>query len=725
MKIGIITIQKCDNFGADLQAYALGAKLRSLGYDAENVDYLFYKHPRHRKGPGEKPVLELSLVNRVKEVLFPIVDRLRKIRRKQLIGYSRNQALRSKRFAVWFEKNVKTGPEYRSVKSLYDNPPHYDVYMVGSDQVWNPRLGSNIKPYFLDFVPEGARCVSYASSFGVGQISNSVYLNYRSWLRKFSHIGVREASGVTIVKRMGLPAEVAQVVDPTLLLTADEWRVVARQPEEFCVQDSEHKAGQPYLLLYDLIACETTVMMAEKIAASKGLRVVRVDGGAYGPGEFLWLFAHADYVVTNSFHGSVFAIINEKPFATVIPKRMGNAARITSLLEAVGLSTRLVYAKSSETDSRVPALSGPVDYGPVADRIKSLRDESLQFLMRAVEGSAHAFAGGSGDSGPLVCMAAWNPDKDVRAQSTSGGVFSMLAERVIDTNGIVFGAAFDETFRAVRHIAVESRAELSALRGSKYVMSDAAPAVRHAVQELKSGRRVLFSGTPCQCAAMKVAARNCGGKLITVDFVCHGVPRPGVFEAYVDELERRYCSRLVRYEFRDKVSGWNFGHVRAEFENGRMYRTIAKLDPYYAGFVLNAFLSDPCYSCKYATIARQSDITLGDCWRVAVDHPQWDDDKGTSLVLANTEDGLRLLDEIGLEQFPGGKYEVSSAERQNGALVQPVSRPGLADRFDSEFTRTKSFARASVTYMTKSRQTRYWCTYWIKRLMWAYARKRR
>ena len=224
MRVGIITIQKCDNFGADLQAYALGAKLRSMGYDAENIDYLFYKHPRHLGGRGECPVLPISIKNKIKEFLFPIVMRQKSLKNRVA------RAERHRRFDAWFNANVKVGREYRSVKSLYDNPPKYDVYMVGSDQAWNPRLYSNIKPYFLDFVPQRARCVSYASSFGVSELSGLVFYKYKQWLKRFTHIGLREKEGAEIVEAMALNAEVKHVVDPTLLLNADEWRGVSNKP---------------------------------------------------------------------------------------------------------------------------------------------------------------------------------------------------------------------------------------------------------------------------------------------------------------------------------------------------------------------------------------------------------------------------------------------------------------------------------------------------------------
>ena len=367
-RIGIITIQKCGNYGADLQAYALGAKLREMGYVAENIDYLFYKHPRHLGGEMENPVLPVSWKNRIKECLFPIVVRMKDLRK----GPAAKE--RQRRFNEWFKNNVLVGREYRSVKSLFDNPPQYDVYMVGSDQVWNPRLYSNIKPYFLEFAPEGAHCVSYASSFGVGELSGPVFYRYKQWLKKFSHIGLREKSGERIVKAMALNAEVAQVLDPTLLLSAEEWAKVAIEPDI--------KPSCEYLLLYDLIASPETVRLARRWADERGWEVVRIGEGMYGPGEFIWLFAHAEAVVTNSFHGTVFSILHRRSFYSIIPTRMANAGRIESLLGALGLGSRLVDASKVEDVD----LGGDIKFESAHKKLEELRMKSEKFISEEILG---------------------------------------------------------------------------------------------------------------------------------------------------------------------------------------------------------------------------------------------------------------------------------------------------------------------------------------------------
>lgn len=708
-RVGIITIQKCDNYGADLQAYALGAKLRCLGYDAENIDYVFYKNPRHKGGELERPIFRLSLANRMKEALFPLVAFLRALAHPRSL---RNRRARRRKFAAWFAGHVKCGPEYRSAQELYARPPAYDVYLVGSDQVWNPRMGSTLLPYFLDFAPAHARCASYAASLGVGTLPTPVFLKYRALLRRFSFIGLREKRGVELLSRMNLPAQIQQTVDPTLLLSAHDWQEAARKPDGLPPQ---------YILLYELIASPETVQLAQSMARQSRLPLVRIGDGAYGPGEFLWLFAHAAGVVTNSFHGTVFSILNHRPFYTVVPRTMKNGSRITSLLELAGLSARCLRA--ADVAAHPPALLAPgsQDWVSVEARLAKARQDSLDFLAAAVEGRQPRRAPQGTGTLPRVCRAVWNPDSRVRAASTSGGLFTALATAVLKKNGRVYGAAFDADFKHVHCKAATNEAELATLRGSKYVYSEARDAIADAVRALREGRPVLFTGTPCQCWNMRVAARNCEANLLhTLDIVCHGTPRPEVFEAYIDELEKRYGGKIVCYEFRNKDKGWNFPSIYFVFNNGKKMRRIPWLDPYFHGYSINAFLRSGCYSCPFASLRRVSDVTVGDCWRVATNHPDWDDNRGVSLVLGNTEKGVRLLREAGIGDFPGGDYSLEDAEKRNEPLMQPASMYEKAELFDEIFARTHSFAQASSVYNTRGRIVKYWIRYWVKRLGWFY-----
>ena len=703
MKIGIITIQKCGNYGADLQAYALGAKLRLMGYDAENIDYLFYKNKRHQGGRMESPVLPISAKNRIKEFLMPAVSRMRGLRNR------RKTIERASRFDAWFKANVRVGREYRSVKSLYDDPPRYDVYMVGSDQVWNPRMYSNIKPYFLDFAPQGARCASYASSFGVGELSGPVFYKYKKWLGKFSHVGLREGVAADIVNAMALGAEVRHVLDPTLLLEAEEWEKVSASPDG--------ELPEKYLLLYDLVASQETVSLAKRWAGRNGWRIVRVGDGPYGPGEFVWLFAHAEAVVTNSFHGTAFSVINRRPFYSVIPRGMANSSRIESLLKGLGLSGRMKSAAecgSCECDAAI-------DYEEAGRRLNRLREESVAFLKEAVEGGS----AGVRRKLPLGCYAAWSRDDAQRALSTSGGIFRVLAERTVSRGGVVFGAAFDDDFRHVRHVAAESASELTPLMKSKYVWSDPSRAYKDAVAALKSGREVLFAGTPCQIAAVRKLAQGVEGRLVTVDLVCHGTPRADMFASYMAELESRFGGRCTGYDFRDKRMGWNFPRVRAGFSNGGRYDVLFGNDPWFLGFGLNATLREGCFECPYASLERVADFTIADCWRVAASNPEWDDNKGTSCVLVNSEEAMDIWNEIKASgRIRYGEYDLDLAQMRNKPLMQRARKPGMYEEVQRMFDETGSFSAAARCFMSRKLVWRAKLVFWTKKLGWFYFRKR-
>lgn len=701
-RVGIITIQKCGNFGADLQAYALGKKLRRLGYDAENIDYLFWKHPRHEKSELEHSVLPLSYSRRLKEFFFPFVNFIRQLKTRRSIKLARDR-----NFQKWFSQNVKVGREFRSVKSLYDSCPQYDVYIAGSDQIWNPRLASNIKPYFLDFVSSDAKCISYASSFGTDILQGAVYLAYKRWLKRFSFIGVREKKGREIVESMGLGIDVQQVLDPTLLLSREEWHDVAICPEDV--------PSKRYLLVYDLIPSKEILRYAKRVADERDLALIRISEGNYGPGEFIWLFEHSSVVITNSFHGTVFSILNRKPFVVVVPHRLENAGRIYSLLQTLRLEHRIVNSKQIDSVK----LDWSIDFLDIDQRLDDERQKSISFLVHAIEDlpiRRIALV-------PKRCYAVWNSDSEIRSESTSGGIFSILAEEILKRGGVVFGSVWSDDFRYAYHRIARDIDELAPMRKSKYVYSDLKGVIQEACTVLALNKWVLFTGTPCQCAMMTKAAKG-SARLITVDFVCHGTPEPYVFESYISELEQTYGGKVTRYEFRNKDKGWNFQNVVFEV-NGIVHRRLPWLDSFFHGFSINAFLRKCCYSCRFATIERHTDFTIADCWRVAASHPQYDDNKGTSLVLVNTGPAIALWNiVVAKRKLSGGEYDIDLAQVRNSALMHPPVKSSVSDAFFEMLKLTRSFSRASKVYCSPIKKYRYFLQYWIKFYFWFYFRRR-
>ena len=247
-------------------------------------------------------------------------------------------------------------------------------------------------------------------------------------------------------------------------------------------------------------------------------------------------------------------------------------------------------------------------------------------------------------------FAAWHLDDSIRAASSSGGVFSSLATRVLLSGGLVFGAAFDEGLR-LRHVAVTKPDDLWWLRGSKYLQSSTESTYSHARAALDAGQQVLYSGTPCQIAGLYGFLGQDDDRLITVDLVCHGVPSPMVFERYLRYLESESGSTARRADFRGKKRGWRRFSMVVECSNGTTLADTLDRDPYLACFLRNLCLRPSCSSCSYACVQRVADITLGDFWTIGRCHPELDDDRGISEVFVNTEAGQRLFDACRGELF--------------------------------------------------------------------------
>ncbi len=275
--------------------------------------------------------------------------------------------------------------------------------------------------------------------------------------------------------------------------------------------------------------------------------------------------------------------------------------------------------------------------------------------------------------------AIWNKNEDIRKASTSGGVFSALAEKVLSQGGVVFGAAFNDKVEVV-HRGVESSDQLWSLQGSKYTQSSIGNTYKEIRVLLKDGRKVLFSGTPCQVSGLYSFLGRINQNLYTCDCVCHGVPSPGVFELYKAHLEKLNNSEIQRFQFRNKSSGWKNYNVTVSFKNGQHVSTNFKEDPYMRGFIGNMYLRPSCHSCKYASVQRQSDITLADFWGIDKYNPQLDDDKGTSLILLNSPRGEELLTAC-RDKLAIFKADLPAAIRENPSLIGPSSPNKRRSRF--------------------------------------------
>jgi coenzyme F420-reducing hydrogenase beta subunit len=242
--------------------------------------------------------------------------------------------------------------------------------------------------------------------------------------------------------------------------------------------------------------------------------------------------------------------------------------------------------------------------------------------------------------------AAKHKSDEVRMNSSSGGMFTAISDYVIDSGGVVYGAAFDEDFK-VCHICAVTKYERDQFRGSKYVQSDLDCCFQEIKEKLENGISVLFSGTPCQVEGLNKYLRGVEiSQLMTVDNVCHGTPSPKIFTQYLDKIKSQYNSNIKWINFRYKLLGWRSQAINISLENGQEYISTASEDPFYRLFLPNIILRDSCYQCIFTNVHRPSDITLGDFWGIEESLPDFEDEKGVSLVLVNTEKGRKIFNNL-------------------------------------------------------------------------------
>lgn len=301
-------------------------------------------------------------------------------------------------------------------------------------------------------------------------------------------------------------------------------------------------------------------------------------------------------------------------------------------------------------------------------------------------------------------FAAWSPDDALRMNSSSGGMFSVIASEIIQTGGHVFGAAFREDF-SVAHRSSSSLEGLDALRRSKYVQSDMGQAFKEAESLLKSGVPVLFSGTPCQIAGFRSFLRKDYDQLLTLDIACHGVPSPKVWSMYLDYMKNRFKSTIQAVSFRNKENGWTKAAMAIAFQDGRHYSESLMKDPYFNGFGKSLFTRNSCFDCQFRHARSAADITLADFWGIEklVEKDEAmnraiADNKGISLVLANTEKGrmmvLGLQDKVLLRE-----KDYDAAIAGNPRLVSSSARPKARTAFFRDLSSGQSFEKLAGRYM--------------------------
>lgn len=284
---------------------------------------------------------------------------------------------------------------------------------------------------------------------------------------------------------------------------------------------------------------------------------------------------------------------------------------------------------------------------------------------------------------PLV-YAVKHVDENVRKASTSGGMFTALSDYVLMQDGVVYGAAFTSDFR-VCHTKAENSKDRDALRGSKYVQSDLGNVFPEIKEILEEEGEVLFSGTPCQTAGLRAYLKGKSyPNLITCDLVCHGTPSPLLWLEYVRLLEEKHVSRLEKFNFREKSLGWHSSRAYATFDDGAVEYETPLLKGFDSLFYQHIALRPSCHKCPFTNLSRPSDVTIADFWGIEKFKPDFDDNKGVSLLLINSPKGNAVFEEIKDMLI----YELSSVDeckQGQNHLKKPASQSPKRALFWSDF----------------------------------------
>lgn len=363
-KVGIITMHRPISFGSSLQAYALQRKIQDLGYDCEIIDYQ-YPNKLHKSPQNPVKVFVNSIVHYLMNLFMGLPCLFEHLR-----------------FEDFRQKHLQLSTYYKSPESLAKNPPKYDIYCTGSDQVWNTNFTKQDTSFILSFVKDKKK-ISYASSFAVDYVLEECVRDFKHYLLQYENISVREKSGIELVKNL-TGKKALLVCDPTLLLTKEEWFPLAEQ--------SKIKIDKPYFLVFILTYSYNPYPevnhIIDAVQQKLGLHMVILSGNKYdylrknttviknaGPLEFLYLFKNASFIITSSFHGVAFSANFEKPFLAVVDKK-GKDSRLMSFIEKVGLEERAIGYNETivNINNSIPNVTSLCEF----------RDNSLVFLIESL-----------------------------------------------------------------------------------------------------------------------------------------------------------------------------------------------------------------------------------------------------------------------------------------------------------------------------------------------------
>lgn len=373
MRIGIITIHKLINFGTALQAFALQKYLqRTICNETEIIDYVF-PNTFHK---GKKTIIKI--IRGWGRVLLDYLFE-KKYRYNKRFRYFQNK---------YFDLSENI---YSNIQSINANPPLYDIYITGSDQVWNTETVKNDPSFYLCFAPKDKPKIAFSACFANDSLNDKYKYSVRERLSNYKYIGIREKSALRIIRDLNIPQNivVCNTCDPTLLLSKDDYSEIASESK----MDIKENYILVYIMMYAFNPYPALESILEQIQRETGLPIVVIGDSKFrykgkykfikgiGPIDFLWLFEHASYVITSSFHGTMFSLIFRKPFTAISPNT--GDCRIKDVLEDIGLTRNLIFNNNENPELEI---TSPYT-NQVEDKLEKFINTSKDFLKTAIMNS--------------------------------------------------------------------------------------------------------------------------------------------------------------------------------------------------------------------------------------------------------------------------------------------------------------------------------------------------
>lgn len=710
-KVGIVSCYFKNNYGSMLQAYATQRILdnNKIPNETINVD----NNIDFKKGKRKYYLTQITNFDFIKSKFGMIKLKLDKRIVKDL-GKDieiRNNKYKEFRKEFNLSKSVTTYEELNKMTR-----EKYTDIIVGSDQLWLP-VNVVADYYTLNWVPDEVNKISYSTSFGVSTVPDKYNERYKCFLKRINHLSIREDSGIKLAKRL---AEVdgKLVCDPTLLLTKEEWEEIATK---------ERVIEEKYILCYFLGSNIEHRKFAERLREITGYKIVSLNHADeyvkysdkycdyapfdIGPREWINLIKNAEYVCTDSFHGTVFSLIFNKTFFNFrrynAKAKASTNSRLDSLLKVVQVSNERILTGKEDVED---VLKFTMDFDSVNKNLTRFREESKKWLLDSIsykpqkekiyieitdkelccgctackcicpKNAIEMIQDEEGFLYPKVnkeeCIECGkckdvcpvrnskeieknkhayifqHKNDNIRQESTSGGAFTAIAEYILNRNGIVYGVVFDKEYNVI-HLGIENKRELYRFRNSKYVQSNPLNTFKEIKYNLEKNRFVCFSGTSCQVEGLKKYLGKEYERLILVDIVCRAVPSPLVWKKYLNLRQKEY-NNISKIIFRDKYYGYKYSNLsiyNKDNNEKKEYHSGIETDPYLRAFFSNICDRPSCYECKFKKGNRESDITLWDCFEVEKYNKKLDDDKGTTRILTNSIKGNEIVKEIGKENI--------------------------------------------------------------------------